>query len=53
MLYIACLDIVKIFDIACYSMKVCEWPNVNMTYTVICVICYGLRHSTGGRVWST
>ena len=22
---------------ACYSVKVCEWPDVNMTYIVICV----------------
>ena len=40
--------------IACYSVKVCEWPDVNMTYIVICVfVIYDLRHSTGGRVWST
>ena len=32
-----------------YSVKVCEWPDVNMTYIVICVF----RYSTGGRVWST
>ena len=37
--------------IACYSVKVCEWPD--MAYIVICVfVIYELRYSTGGRVWS-